>query len=124
MNSRMNLAALAVMLAAVAATPAAAQDAKAGERGFAQCRACHSVVRGQNRIGPSLAGISGRRIASVPGFNYSAALKKRTGNWTDANMNAWLTRPAAWAPGTRMAFAGISDAKRRADMIAYLKTLK
>jgi len=113
----------AALVAAVAA-PAVAQDAAAGQRGFAQCRACHSVVRGQNRIGPSLAGIAGRRIASVPGFNYSAALKKRTGNWTDANLNAWLTRPAAWAPGTRMAFAGISDAKRRADMIAYLKTLK
>jgi cytochrome c len=120
---KMTIISLALAAAALA-VPAAAQDAAAGQRGFAQCRACHSIVKGQNRIGPSLAGISGRRIASVPGFNYSAALKKRTGNWTDANMNAWLTRPAAWAPGTRMAFAGISDAKRRADMIAYLKTLK
>ena len=112
-------------LAAVAmAAPAAAQDAKAGERGFAQCRACHSVVTGQNRIGPSLAGIAGRRIASSAGYSYSAALKRRTGTWTDANLNGWLTKPSAWAPGTKMAFAGIPDAKKRADMIAYLKTLK
>ncbi|MBU6165177.1 MAG: c-type cytochrome [Alphaproteobacteria bacterium] len=115
---------LLALAAGLIAAPAAAQDAKAGEKAFAQCRACHSVVRGQNRIGPSLAGVAGRRIAGVAGFNYSAALKRRTGNWTDANLNAWLTRPAAWAPGTRMAFAGIPDARRRADMIAYLKTLK
>jgi len=120
----MKLLVTAAIAALAMATPAVAQDAKAGEKGFAQCRACHSVVKGQNRIGPSLAGVAGRRIASAPGFNYSAALKKRTGAWTDANLNAWLTRPAAWAPGTRMAFAGIPDAKRRADMIAYLKTLK
>ncbi|WP_243375685.1 c-type cytochrome [Sandarakinorhabdus cyanobacteriorum] len=86
---------LATLAALAAAAPAAAQDAKAGEKAFVQCKACHSVVAGQNRIGPSLAGVAGRRIASVPGFNYSAALKKRTGTWTDANMNAWLTRPSA-----------------------------
>ena len=115
---------IAALAAAAMAAPAAAQDAKAGERGFAQCRTCHSVVKGQNRIGPSLAGVAGRRIASAAGYSYSAALKRRTGSWTDANLNAWLTKPSAWAPGTKMAFAGISDAKRPADMIAYLKTLK
>lgn len=116
--------AIAGLAAAAVASPALAQDAKAGEKAFAQCKACHSVVKGQNRIGPSLAGVAGRKIASVPGFSYSAAMKGKKGNWTDANLDAWLTRPAKWAPGTKMAFPGIADAKRRRDVIAYLKTLK
>ena len=112
-------------LAAVAmAAPAAAQDAKAGEKTFAQCRACHSVVKGQNRIGPSLAGVVGRKSASVAGFNYSPAMKGKGVTWTEANLGTYLTKPSAYVPGTRMAFAGIADAKKRGDMIAYLKTLK
>lgn len=119
MKTMLTLAALAAL-----ASPALAQDAAAGAKAFAQCKACHSVVKGQNRIGPSLAGVAGRPIASAAGFSYSAAIKGKKGNWTDANLNAWLTRPSAWAPGTKMAFAGIADAKKRADVIAYLKTLK
>jgi cytochrome c len=111
-------------LLAGSAQAQAAGDATAGKKAFAQCAVCHSVVAGQNRVGPSLAGVAGRKIAAYPKFNYSAALKAKTGNWTDANLNTWITKPMAWAPGTRMAFAGIADAKRRADVIAYLKTLK
>lgn len=111
-------------LLASGAQAQAAGDAAAGKKAFSQCAVCHSVVAGQNRVGPSLAGVAGRKIASAPKFNYSAALKKKTGTWTDANLNVWITKPMAWAPGTRMAFAGIADAKRRADVIAYLKTLK
>jgi cytochrome c len=111
-------------LLASGAQAQAAGDAAAGKKAFSQCAVCHSVVAGQNRVGPSLAGVAGRKIASYPKFNYSAALKGKTGNWTDANLNTWITKPMAWAPGTKMAFAGIADAKRRADVIAYLKTLK
>ncbi len=121
---KMMLPMAALVALAAAAAPAAAQDAKAGERGFAQCRACHSVVRGQNRVGPSLAGVVGRRSASVAGFNYSPAMRKKGVTWTEANLNTYLTKPSAYVPGTRMAFPGIPDAKRRADLIAYLKTLK
>lgn len=123
MKTRMMIA--AVTAAAIAA-PAMAQDAKAGEKAFVQCKACHSVVKGQNRIGPSLAGVAGRKIASASGFSYSAALKGKAtaGAWTDANLDKWLTKPSAFAPGTKMAFAGIVDAKKRKDVIAYLKTLK
>lgn len=111
-------------LAALAAAPAAAQDAKAGEKAFAQCRACHSVVAGQNRVGPSLAGVVGRQAGTYAKYNYSAAMKAKAVTWTEANLDAYLTRPAAYVKGTKMAFPGITDAKRRRDVIAYLKTLK
>lgn len=116
---------ISAALAGVAlAAPAAAQDAKAGEKAFMQCKVCHSVVAGQNRIGPSLAGVAGRKAASVAGFSYSAALKAKDVSWTDASLDTYLTKPAAYVPGTKMAFAGIADAGKRKDVIAYLKTLK
>ncbi|WP_313669417.1 c-type cytochrome [Sandarakinorhabdus sp.] len=114
----------AALAATALAAPAAAQDAKAGEKAFVQCKACHSVVAGQNRIGPSLAGVVGRKIGTLAGFSYSAAMKAKGGAWSDANLDTYLTKPMAWVPGTKMAFAGIADAKKRKDVIAYLKTLK
>jgi cytochrome c len=115
---------LGAVAAAALAAPAAAQDAKAGEKAFVQCKACHNVVAGKNGVGPSLAGVVGRKAASVAGFNYSAAMKAKGVSWTEANLDTYLTKPAAYVKGTRMAFAGIPDAKKRKDVIAYLKTLK
>lgn len=111
-------------LAAIAAAPAIAQDAKAGEKAFVQCKACHSVIAGQNRIGPSLAGVVGRKAGTYAKFNYSAAMKAKAVVWNDATLDIYLTKPAAYVKGTKMAFAGIADAKKRKDVIAYLKTLK
>ena len=65
----------------------------------------------------------GRKIASVAGFNYSAALKGMTGTWTFDELNKWLTDPRAMVPGTAMTFAGLANEKQRADIIAYLDTL-
>ena len=59
----------------------------------------------------------------MEGFNYSAALKSHEGPWTFEELNKWLTKPAAYAPGTRMTFAGVKDPKERADIIDYLRTL-
>ena len=89
-----------------------------------QCQACHNFQEGQGpKVGPDLYGVVGRQVASVSGFNYSAALKKLGGNWTFDALNKWLTKPSADAPGTAMTFAGLSNEKQRADVIAYLNTL-
>jgi cytochrome c2 len=75
------------------------------------------------KVGPDLYGVVGRKIASAPGFNYSAALKSKSGTWDFNALNAWLSKPTAYAPGTAMTFAGLSNDKQRADVIAYLDTL-
>jgi cytochrome c len=89
-----------------------------------QCQACHNFEEGQGpKVGPDLYNVVGRKIASVQGFNYSSALKSKNGTWDFNALNAWLSKPAAYAPGTAMTFAGLSNDKQRADVIAYLDTL-
>jgi cytochrome c len=89
-----------------------------------QCLICHNLQEGQGpKVGPDLYGVVGRQIASVAGFNYTAALKGLTGTWTFDELNKWLTDPRGLVPGTAMTFAGISNEKQRADLIAYLDTL-
>jgi cytochrome c len=89
-----------------------------------QCGACHNFQEGQGpKVGPDLYGVVGRKIASVAGFNYSAALKAVNGTWTFDALNKWLLDPRADVPGTAMTFAGLSNEKQRADVIAYLNTL-
>ena len=113
---------IALALAVGVAAPALAQpNAAAGQAVFdVQCKACHL-----SPIAPPLKGVHNRKVASLPGFAYyTDALKaKNTQKWTDANLNAYLTAPTAWAPGTRMVMA-VPDAAARANIIAYLKTLK
>ncbi len=89
---------------------------------FAQCGVCHSVQPGQNGIGPSLAGVAGRRAGSVAGFSYTNGMKNLGVNWTDANLDRYLTNPQAMVPGTTMAIGPLNAGERRA-IIAYLKTL-
>ena len=89
-----------------------------------QCQICHNLQEGQGpKVGPDLYGIVGRAVASVAGFNYSAPLKAKGGTWTFDELNKWLTKPSADVPGTAMTFAGLSNEKQRADVIAYLNTL-
>jgi cytochrome c len=89
-----------------------------------QCEICHNVEKGQGpKVGPDLYDVVGRKVASVTGFNYSTALKAKGGTWTFDALNTWLTNPQADVPGTAMTFAGLSNEKQRADVIAYLNTL-
>ena len=88
------------------------------------CASCHSFNEGgRNGVGPNLHGVIGAPHGHVEGFTYSAALKGKQGPWTYEDMNVWLLKPNAYAPGTRMAFAGISNTQQRADVIAYLKSI-
>ena len=88
------------------------------------CVACHTFNEGGKAgIGPNLYGVVGAPHGHMEGFAYSAALKAHAGPWTDEELDKWLTKPAAYAPGTKMTFVGISDAKERADVIAYLRSL-
>lgn len=100
-------------------------NAALGGKMFLQCRACHTVAAGdRNGIGPNLNSIVNAKAASRAGFTYSPALSKAGIVWTPAKLDAFLTRPSALVPGTKMAFPGIANPKSRADMIAYLATLK
>jgi cytochrome c2 len=109
--------------AAASARPAAAPAvAMAPPAAFATCGVCHSVTPGQNMIGPSLAGVVGRRSGTVPGFAYSQGAKDTHIVWNDATLDRYLADPAALVPGTSMPAPGVDAAQRRA-IIAYLKTL-
>jgi cytochrome c len=117
---------------AVAAAPAAvpietllaSASADRGANVAKQCQACHNFQEGAGaKIGPDLYNVVGRPVASVSGFSYSAPLKAKGGTWTFDELNKWLTKPSADVPGTNMTFAGISNEKQRADVIAYLDSL-
>lgn len=114
--------------AAGAAPEAAAVvgDAAKGQKSFAKCAACHTInPGGANGIGPNLAGVFGEGIGQGRGgYAFSDALKTKGGNWDDATMDAWLTDPSKFAPGNKMTFAGLADAQERANIIAYLKSVK
>lgn len=110
--------------APVQAAPARGDAAK-GARLYMQCRACHTVERGgKNGVGPNLSGVMGAKVGFHPGYNYSPAMARSRLKWTTATMDAWLKRPAAVVPGNKMAFPGMANPQARADMIAYLETLK
>jgi len=95
-------------------------DAASGEKIFAQCKACHVIDPGVNRIGPSLHGIIGRKSGQIAGFSYSAANKSSGITWTPEKLFQYLEKPSRVVPGTKMTFAGLAKAQDRADVIAYL----
>ena len=110
---------------AFAATSAEAADARNGKVVFARCAICHSIQKGgPNGLGPNLFGVFGRKVAAVPRFNYSGALKNSGITWKADKLKQWVSGPARMVPGTRMAFAGISNTAQADDLVAYIATLK
>lgn len=108
--------------AVVALLATADPDKGAGE--FRRCATCHSVSLGTgSKIGPNLWNVVGRSKAALPDFAYSEALASKGGTWTEEDLAAYLHNPRGYAPGTKMAFRGIEDANRIADIIVYLNQL-
>ena len=106
------------------ATPSPTPVAAAGPPdSFKQCAICHKVEPGKHGLGPSLAGVFGAKAGHAAGFRYSPAMKAADVTWNQANLDKYLDNPQAVVPGTTMAFAGVKDAAKRAEIIAYLKTL-
>lgn len=91
---------------------------------FAQCAACHSTEKGKMGIGPSLAGVYGTKSGEIAGYAFSDAMKSANLTWDEATLDKYLTAPMKVVPGTKMTFAGLSDAAKRKEVIEYLKTLK
>ncbi|MGX1740373.1 c-type cytochrome [Bosea sp. NPDC055353] len=114
------LAGAALLVAAV--QPARAQDAAAGEKVYAQCRACHQVGEtARNMVGPALNGVIGHKAGAREGYSYSAAMKDSGLTWNEATFAEYIQNPRAKVPGTKMIYAGLKDEKRIADLMAYLK---
>jgi cytochrome c len=111
--------ALAVALPVRAEDVASAGDPVRGAAIYERCSACHSLER--NRTGPRHCGLFGRKAGSVPGFAYSRALKQSGIVWSRETLDKFLENPRKDVPGTAMTYAGIKDARERADVIAYLE---
>jgi cytochrome c2 len=102
-----------------------AADPAAGKSVFTSaCSICHSPQPGKNMVGPSLFGVVGRKTASVPGFHYSPANQNANLTWDAATLDKYLQAPRSVIPGTTMTYGGLKDDTKRADLIAYLATLK
>lgn len=115
----------AAALALSASSAFAVDDAKNGAAVFQRCAICHTTTKGGgNGVGPDLFDIVGRKAASMPNFYYSQALKSSGITWTPDKLDAWIKSPATLVPGNRMAFAGLDNAQQRADVVAFIATLK
>jgi cytochrome c len=117
------VAVICASTAAILSKAEAAGDAAAGEHVFARCVVCHSAKAGENKIGPSLAGVFGRKSGSVPGYDYSPALKSAGITWNEQELDKYLTNPPADVHGTKMVIS-VPSAEDRQNVIAYLMTLK
>lgn len=112
-----------LVLAGATTTLGYAQDAEHGKTVFKACAACHATDH-DNRVGPGLGGLIGRKAGTVPGFRYSNAMKNSDIVWDAITLDAYLESPQKVVPGNRMPYAGLTNPTDRTDLVAYLATLK
>ncbi|MCA3246302.1 MAG: c-type cytochrome [Azospirillum sp.] len=126
MKSLLAAAVIALGLPVLTPAPAQAADAAAGEAAARRlCAACHIfTAEGRRGVGPTLFGLVGRKSGAVEGFRYSTANQNANVVWTPEVLDKYLINPREFMPGTTMAFAGIRNEVERANVIAYLQTLK
>jgi len=123
----MKLRTAAVVLSAFAfsAGAYAEGDIEAGKKVFKKCKACHNVDKEKNKVGPHLIGVIDRAAAMVEGYKYSKAMKAKSEEglmWTEENLDAYLLKPKAFVPKTKMAFPGLKKPDDRVNVIAYIKS--
>jgi cytochrome c len=125
MSRSPNTAGLLLINVLLVSSPAlAAGDPTAGEKAFAShCAMCHATTPGEKKIGPSLAGIVGSKSGTVPGFDFSPAMKNANVTWDDANLDKFLANPTGFIHGTKM-FVNLPNETDRQNVIAYVNTLK
>lgn len=109
---------LAAALGLLAAAAYAAGDTRRGEQLYDRCAACHSLA--QDRVGPRHCGLFNRRAGSVPGFDYSEAMRKSGIVWDAKTLERFVADPMKSVPGTTMTYAGVKDRQEREDLVAYL----
>ena len=98
-------------------------DVAKGQQVFNKCTACHNAEKGgANQLGPNLWDVLGEPIGKGKGFAFSPALSGKGGSWDWHSLSEWLKNPKAFAPGTKMTFAGLSNPQDRADVIAFLNS--
>jgi len=113
----------ASVLAISSGSAAFAADAEAGVKEFNVCKACHTIdAGGPNRVGPNLHGVVGRKSGTAAGFTYSKSMLDSGITWDEEKLDAYLKDPKGTIPGNKMAFAGVKDDAKRANLIAYLKS--
>lgn len=117
------IAVIALMMFA-AAGPAFAGDPVKGKKVFKKCKACHSVKKPKNKVGPHLIDVMGRTSGTLEGFKFSKAMKTAAVVWDDKTLDAFLKKPKKFMKGTKMTFPGLKKQSQRDDVIAYLKTIK
>jgi cytochrome c len=113
------LCAVACLMLAAGSTAVAAGDPSRGQTIYERCMGCHAI--GYEVVGPDHGGLYGRKAGSLPGYDYSPAMRAAGLIWDAATLDRFLANPRGVVPGTKMGFAGVPDADERADLIAYLQ---
>ncbi len=112
---------VAAALIAASSMPGMAQDAQKGKTVFNVCLVCHAIGPGaQNKIGPELNGLDGRKAGTVPNFAYSDANKNSGITWNEETFEDYIKNPAAKIPDTKMTFAGLKNDQQAKDLWAYI----